>query len=119
MRLSQPEEETVMLSLTDKAVEVIREVCQGEYTGLRILVRKGCSGLTYSMGLEEQAAEDDEVIDVEDVKVFVDPGSAMWLVGATMDYVAESAMGSGFVFDNPNAVPPPPPGCSCSSGTCG
>ncbi|MEO0034242.1 MAG: hypothetical protein RLZZ501_265 [Pseudomonadota bacterium] len=107
-----------MLSLTDRAVDVIREVCQGEYRGLRILVRKGCSGLTYSMGLEEQAAEDDEVVGVADVKLFIDPGSALWLTGATLDYIADSSMGSGFVFDNPNAVPPPS-GCSCSAGTCG
>lgn len=107
-----------MLSLTDRAVDVIREVCQGEYQGLRILVRKGCSGLTYSMGLEEQAAEDDEVVGVADVKLFIDPGSALWLTGATLDYIADSSMGSGFVFDNPNAVPPPS-GCSCSAGTCG
>jgi iron-sulfur cluster assembly protein len=36
-----------------------------------------------------------------------------------MDYVDDSALGAGFVFDNPNAPPPPPKGCSCAAGTCG
>jgi iron-sulfur cluster assembly protein len=108
-----------MLQLTDKAVEVIREVCQGEYQGLRVMVQKGCSGFSYNMGLEEAAAEDDQVIEKSDIKVFVDPASALWLVGATMDYVDNSSMGSGFVFDNPNQPPPAAAGCSCSIKTCG
>ena len=109
-----------MMNLTDKAVEVIREVCNGEYKGLRIMVQKGCSGFSYNMGLEEDdAAEDDQVLEFSDVKVFVDPGSALWLTGATMDYVDNSSMGSGFVFDNPNQPPPAAAGCSCSVKSCG
>ena len=110
-----------MLNLTDKAVEVIREVCNGEYLGLRIMVQKGCSGFSYNMGLEENAAEDDQVLEFSDVKVFVDPSSALWLVGATMDYVDSSSMGTGFVFDNPNQPPPSSSGggCSCSVKSCG
>ena len=109
-----------MLNLTDKAVEVIRDVCQGEYKGLRIMVQKGCSGFSYNMGLEEAAAEDDQVLDFADVKVFVDPSSALWLTGATMDYVDNSSMGTGFVFDNPNTpAPASGGGCSCSSKSCG
>ncbi len=111
-----------MLNLTPKAVEIIREVCNGEYKGLRIMVSKGCSGFSYNMGLEEDAADDDQVLDFADVKVFVDPASALWLTGATMDYIDNSSMGTGFVFDNPNAPPPPSAGgggCSCASKTCG
>ncbi|MBI3444740.1 MAG: iron-sulfur cluster assembly accessory protein [Magnetospirillum sp.] len=109
-----------MLNLTDKAVDVIREVCNGEYSGLRIMVQKGCSGFSYNMGLEESAAEDDQVLEFSDVKVFIDPGSALWLTGATMDYVDNSSMGSGFVFDNPNQPPPEnKSACSCSVKSCG
>jgi iron-sulfur cluster assembly protein len=110
-----------MLNLTDKAVRIIREVCNGEYRGLRIVVSKGCSGFTYDMGLEEAAAEGDQVLEFADVMVFLDPGSALWLTGATMDYVDDSSMGSGFVFDNPNQPPPPAAGggCSCAAKGCG
>ena len=108
-----------MLTLTDKAIEVIRDVCKADGLGLRILVQKSCSGFNYSMGLEDAAEPEDRVIEVGDARLFVDPGSALWLTGATMDYIDDSSMGSGFVFDNPNAPPPPAPGCSCSSGLCG
>lgn len=110
-----------MLNLTDKAVDIIREVCNGEYQGLRIMVSKGCSGFSYDMGLEPDAAEGDQVLEFSGVKVFLDPGSALWLTGATMDYVDNSSMGSGFVFDNPNQPPPPSAsgGCSCAMKSCG
>ena len=108
-----------MLNLTDKAIEVIRDVCKGEYQGLRIMVQKGCSGFSYNMGLEDGGAEDDAVLEFSDIKVFVDPASALWLTGATMDYVDNSSMGSGFVFDNPNTPPPAAAGCSCSAKSCG
>jgi iron-sulfur cluster assembly protein len=108
-----------MLTLTDKAVTVIRDVCKGEYRGLRIMVQKGCSGFSYNMGLEDDATGDDQVLDFSDIKVFLDPASALWLTGATMDYVDESSMGSGFVFDNPNTPPPAAAGCSCAMKSCG
>lgn len=109
-----------MMTLTDKAVDTIRDVCRGEYQGLRIMVQKGCSGFSYNMGLEEVAAEDDQILEFSDIKVFIDPSSALWLVGATMDYVDNSSMGSGFVFDNPNTPPPAATGgCSCSVKSCG
>ncbi|CAA7620981.1 Protein aq_1857 [Candidatus Terasakiella magnetica] len=109
-----------MLTLTDKAVAVIKEVCKDEYQGLRIVVNKGCSGFSYDMGLEDAAAQGDQVLEFSDIKVFVDAASALWLTGASMDYVEGSSMGSGFVFDNPNTPPPAAAGgCSCALKSCG
>lgn len=99
-----------MLTVTPRAQEAIRSVCTGDTQGLRLMVvTGGCAGLQYKMGLETEAQEDDEIIDLDGVKVFVDAPSVMWLVGATMDFV-DSAQGAGFVFDNPNA------GSKCSCG---
>jgi iron-sulfur cluster assembly protein len=42
--------------------------------------------------------------------VFVDPFSAQYLGGTTIDYVS-SMQGSGFTFKNPNATG----GCGCGS----
>jgi iron-sulfur cluster assembly protein len=108
-----------MMTLSDKAIDVIRDVCGQDYSGLRILVQKGCSGFTYNMGLEEKAEEEDLVLDFAGVKVFLDKASALWLAGAKMDYVDQSSMGSGFVFDNPNQPPPAAGGCSCAMKSCG
>ncbi|MCA1939920.1 MAG: iron-sulfur cluster assembly accessory protein [Caenispirillum bisanense] len=103
-----------MLDVTSNAVDAIRRVIgKGDTAapaaGLRILVQAGgCAGYQYRMGLVAEAEQDDTVIDFEDVKVFVDAGSAPLLAGARLDFV-EDISGSGFVFDNPQAADK----CSC------
>ena len=51
-----------------------------------------------------------ELLDLEGVKVFVDPFSAQYLEGVEIDYVT-TMMGSGFTFKNPNSAG----GCGCGS----
>jgi iron-sulfur cluster assembly protein len=101
-----------MLRLTDKAIEAVRDVCAIDQ-GLRITATRGCSGLSYGMGLEGEASDGDHVLDMGGLKVFVDPASALWLTGAVVDF-AEGAQGPGFVFENPNAGT----ACSCPSRSC-
>jgi len=101
-----------MLQLTEKAVEAIRDVCATDQ-GLRISASRGCAGLSYSMGLEGEASEGDQVLDMHGLKVFIDPMSARWLSGVVVDFT-ESDQGPGFVFDNPN----PLASCSCETRTC-
>ena len=103
-----------MLTLTDRAVSVLKSICAEEALGLRITVNNsGCSGIQYGMSLEEQPGQGDEVLTFDDLKVFIDPPSAMWLTGVNVDYV-EGEEGAGFRFDNPAAGDK----CSCS-GKCG
>jgi len=79
--------------------------------GLRVSVQPGgCSGFKYGLLIEDEAAEDDLVVDQGGWRVFVDPFSAQYLNGVTIDYVT-SMMGSGFTFKNPNATG----GCGCGS----
>jgi iron-sulfur cluster assembly accessory protein len=82
-----------------------------EQGGLRVSVQPGgCSGFKYSLLIEDASADDDMVIELEGFKVFVDPFSAQYLSGVTIDYVS-SMQGSGFTFKNPNATG----GCGCGS----
>lgn len=79
--------------------------------GLRVSVQPGgCSGFKYGLLIEDDAAEDDVVVDREGFRVFIDPFSAQYLSGVTIDYVT-SMQGSGFTFKNPNATG----GCGCGS----
>ena len=79
--------------------------------GLRISVQPGgCSGFKYGLLIEDQSAEDDAILQQDGYKVFVDPFSAQYLSGVTIDYVS-SMQGSGFTFKNPNATG----GCGCGS----
>jgi len=70
----------------------------------------GCSGFRYSLNVEEKALEDDVLLDLNAVRVFVDGFSLQYLNGVTVDYVS-SMQGSGFTFSNPNATG----GCGCGS----
>ena len=82
-----------------------------EVGGLRVSVQPGgCSGFKYGLLIEDQPAEDDTVLEMGGFKVFVDPFSAQYLSGVTIDYVS-SMQGSGFTFKNPNATG----GCGCGS----
>ena len=70
--------------------------------GLRVGVDGGgCSGLQYALTFDEQHA-DDFCLDQDGVALFVDPKSAGYLDGLTLDYV-DALHGAGFKFINPNA----------------
>ncbi len=104
------------INLTDRAAEEVRKFMEAEQVpsesaGLRVSVLPGgCSGFRYSLNIEERPLEDDMVLDVNQVRVFVDGFSAQYLNGTTIDYVS-SMQGSGFTFNNPNATG----GCGCGS----
>jgi iron-sulfur cluster assembly accessory protein len=84
--------------------------------GLRVFVSGGgCSGFQYGMAFENSTEEGDFVFDSNGVRVYLDSASAMYLEGATVDYV-ESLMGGGFRIENPNAASTCSCGQSFSSG---
>lgn len=95
-----------MLMLSESALKAIGRFIKGSETpvkGLRISVTGGgCSGMQYGMALEEAAREDDTIVEIGNLKVFIDPHSAPLLKGARIDFL-DSMEGSGFRFDNPNA----------------
>lgn len=95
-----------MINITDKAAKAASLFIKGSDTpngGLRIAITGGgCSGYTYNLSIEAEAASDDTVVEHGRIKVFLDPASAPLLDGTTIDF-AESLEGSGFTFINPNA----------------
>jgi len=70
----------------------------------------GCSGLQYGMKLEEGKAEDDWELEVDGVKLLVDPMTFPMIDNVTIDFI-DSLTHTGFKFDNPNASAQ----CSCGS----
>ena len=106
----------IALVLTDNAVTEVRkfmsaESVPAESAGLRVAVMPGgCSGFKYSLNIEERALEDDAVLEINGVRVFVDAFSMQYLNGIQIDYVT-SMQGSGFAFNNPNATG----GCGCGT----
>ena len=112
----QAESTGITLQLTDKAAQevtkfIAAEQVAAESAGLRVSVLPGgCSGFKYSLNIEERALDDDMVLEINSVRVFVDGFSAQYLNGVTIDYTS-SMQGSGFTFSNPNATG----GCGCGS----
>jgi len=99
--------ETPILQVTPAAVNTIRTLLEQreipEYV-LRVFVSGGgCSGMQYGMAFEEQPKDFDQVVEVDGVRLVIDPTSLMYLQGATIDFI-DSLMGGGFRIDNPNAV---------------
>jgi iron-sulfur cluster assembly protein len=96
-----------MLILTESAKNAVSRFIKNSETavqGLRVSVSDGgCSGLQYGMMLEANPAVDDKVLDLGEIKVFIDPESFPVLDGVTVDFL-DSMEGSGFKFDNPNAT---------------
>ncbi len=94
-----------MITLTPEAISKVKSILaeRKEESGLRIaIVGGGCSGFQYQMTLDREPKEDDRVIDMEGLKVFVDARSLLYLNGTKVDYI-DGLNGSGFKFDNPNA----------------
>ena len=107
--MSTAQEPTIAIVVTPvAATEVLRfmeaEAVPVEKGGLRVSVQPGgCSGFKYGLLIEDQAADDDLIVEQGDFKVFVDPFSAQYISGVIIDYTT-SMQGSGFTFKNPNAT---------------
>jgi iron-sulfur cluster assembly protein len=101
------------IHVTPRAIEKIREAFAREKVsgGLRLgVLGGGCSGLSYQFKFAPEPRPKDHVFGFEDVKVFVDPKSMLFLDGMTLDW-KDALIQSGFVFHNPHATK----SCGCGS----
>ncbi|MFW5692463.1 MAG: iron-sulfur cluster insertion protein ErpA [Chloroflexota bacterium] len=105
-------EEIQALYVTEPALNTIRSLLEQREIpnhALRVFVAGGgCSGLQYGMAFEETPQEYDTVVEMDGVRLVVDPTSLTYLYGSTIDYV-DNLMGGGFRIDNPNSAG----GCGC------
>ncbi len=103
---------TPILSITDQASARVQEIVKGaesDVIGLRIGIKTaGCSGLQYNVEFAKEQQPFEDAIDVNGVRVLIDPAAVMFLVGTEMDW-REDKFNSSFVFNNPNE----PARCGC------
>lgn len=97
-----------VLTLGDDAVDVMATILREEgfdpdSAGVRISVeRGGCAGLSYRFDLADAPEDGDLVHETERASVFVDRPSAQYVRGSEL-HVEQTAHGTGFTIDNPNA----------------
>lgn len=75
-----------------------------EAAGVRFGVKRtGCSGFGYVVDLASAVAEGDAVLDIDGIRVIVDPKSLPLVDGTLIDF-QKQGLNAAFVFHNPNAT---------------
>jgi iron-sulfur cluster assembly protein len=102
-----------LIKVTENASRKLNSLLekQGRATtgALRVaVIGGGCSGLQYKMDLVDGPANRDIMVESSNVRVVVDPKSALFVSGSLLDYSDDLQKG-GFKVTNPNAVAH----CSC------
>jgi len=108
---------TPSLTISDLAVTKVQAVLAEQGLGtdeslLRVYVAgQSCSGPAFGLAFDE-AHDDDLRLEVSGLAIVIDPISAPYLEGASIDFV-ETEEVTGFKVSVPDS------GASCSSGSCG
>ncbi|MDX6748449.1 iron-sulfur cluster assembly accessory protein [Geminicoccaceae bacterium 1502E] len=92
-----------IISLTPAAAGRVRELLarQEDACGIRLGVKTtGCSGYSYQMDFARAVDPQDEVLEMDGLRILVAPDAAGMLQGTEIDFV-ESKLGAQFVFNNP------------------
>ena len=101
-----------LIKVTENAAHRLSSLLekQGRPRGaLRLaVIGGGCSGLQYKMDLVEGPAPRDIMVQSYNVRIVVDPKSALFVSGSVLDFSDDLQKG-GFKVTNPNAVAH----CSC------
>lgn len=103
-----------MISMSDSAARKVRSLIEEEENDqlkLRVYITGGgCAGFSYGFSFDENAKEDDTVVEKGGVTMVVDALSIQYLAGSEVDYT-EGLQGARFVIHNPNAETT----CGCGS----
>ena len=99
----------ILPGAANKLTSLLTKQGRAENGALRIaVVGGGCSGLQYKMDLVDGPANRDIMVLSSDVRVVIDPKSALFVSGSELDFSDDLQQG-GFKVKNPNAVVT----CSC------
>ena len=94
-----------LLSLTPNAIKHLKSILEDSpesNKAIKLGVKNGgCAGMAYTMDYIDEVRDTDEYINIEGIKLVIDPKAILFLLGTEMDY-QKSTLNSGFIFNNPN-----------------
>ena len=97
------------ITATEKAqLKILELMQQANIKGdasyfLRVsVVGGGCSGLSYKLDFDNELKSEDQVFEMNSVKLVTDIKSLLYLINTELDY-SDGLNGKGFFFKNPNA----------------
>ncbi|MFN7850379.1 MAG: HesB/IscA family protein [Dolichospermum sp.] len=102
-----------MINLSSAAINEIRRLKSKQPSNIlfRLQVKSGgCADWFYDLGFDTTLQATDQVLEFDDIRLVIDPGSLNYINGLSLDY-AEDLMGGGFRFHNPQAISR----CSCGN----
>jgi iron-sulfur cluster assembly protein len=99
----------ILPNAANKLLGLLKKQGRAENGALRIaVIGGGCSGLQYKMDLVDGPSPRDIMVISLEVRVVIDPKSALFVTGSELDF-SEDLQSGGFKVKNPNAVVT----CSC------
>lgn len=112
--LNQPPKTRALFDISPQAAARARALLASrspQDRALRVKVTPGgCSGFSYNLEpWSGPAPADDHRVDLQDLTVYVDKKSLLFLAGTVLDY-EDTLFSKRFTFKNPNAI------ASCSCG---
>jgi len=95
-----------LISVTAKAAHQIKKILSEAPDGFDSVIvgvdKSGCSGYSYKLDFGKSTdLKEYETINMNGIKLLVEPKATMFLIGSTMDYQTDK-LSSRFVFENPN-----------------
>lgn len=105
-----------MIHFTPTATKVLQDhLPESPNVGFRLLIRKSCSSIHYTLRHESNVKPTDELVEInDDIKLFIDAETFPLVDNTKVDFIEDHAK-SGFTFDNPNIVMP---SCSDCESSC-
>ena len=104
-----------MLTITDRAAEKAKGILAAEGKsgwGLRVYsIGGGCCGPSFGLDIDENPSADDEVVEKNGLRVFIDKNTSLSVSQMTLDYYEDEER-EGFVLSGGQA---PTCGSGCSS----
>ena len=95
----------------DKAKEILNSEGKADWAFRFYTAGRSCCGPSYGIDIVENPEEEDQIIEKDGVKVFVDKTASESLSGMEIHYVVDGER-EGFVINNPNPSSSCGPGCS-------